>query len=614
MTEQKLYKPRKDSYMYSFDSQIGKLKGLSDFLSMRIDRQSKEEKLMDRESAKTYDRYLQIRSLLTENLKLVESAISHIDNIYTIHNPVIAENVLNDMNIEVDQPVKSDKHVCNTESDIENVFVKLLNKYLGEGVLNQSTNVVTNFDKHISIKDNKLSDSSSSSVNNSSNQVKSKDSNKQAIQKSSQDRNKRRAKRIWELDYNLSAESFLDLFDRNYKNPDGSYKMLDKYFDIDVSDITEEYVRENINDQDDFEDMIILFKQHRAFNRYLANRKKFLKNKKNAKRFEACKGDKKVYVGDQVIYIDPSKLKLQKDCTIFKGDSKYEESDKPRTIPGGVVLYPEFFKPAEVSGYVRNEDCPYNRAHSVGQMGDALERYVREQQIPKLKEFGQFLIRWYQSTVSRGYRPRIHYNIEYYLDYMCHISMAFGYCLENGLESKFYEDMNSFLDRVEDTKDNSTDNYYYNFPCKQFDPQYMLKDEAVDERMNETGCSIINDLLVKYKVYPRHIIFRNRVTYLVDMYKRLCDTITSINLRCQILSGLKSDSSRYIHCANELINAASDKENLSKLTYDTIVNNYTGPIKSFNLVSDETVRCLYMVAKQNIVNRKKEDESSNLVA
>ena len=51
MTEQKLYKPRKDSYMYSFDSQIGKLKGLSDFLSMRIDRQSKEEKLMDRDSA-----------------------------------------------------------------------------------------------------------------------------------------------------------------------------------------------------------------------------------------------------------------------------------------------------------------------------------------------------------------------------------------------------------------------------------------------------------------------------------------------------------------------------------------------------------------------------------
>lgn len=614
MTEQKLYKPRKDSYMYSFDSQIGKLKGLSDFLSMRIDRQSKEEKLMDRESAKTYDRYLQIRSLLSENLRLVESAISHIDNIYTIHNPVMPENVLSDVNIEVDQPVKSDKHICNTESDIENVFIRLLDKYLGKEVMNSTDTITESVQSNSTNINKEPSLSSSTSLDNSSKQVKCVNPDKSVNQKSLSNKKKTRSKRLWELDYNLSAESFLDLFDKNYKNPDGSYKILDKYFDIDVSDITEEYVRENITNQDDFEEMIILFKQNRAFNRYLANRKEFLKNKKNAKKFDAYKGDKKVYVGDQVIYINPSKLKLKKDNTIFTGDGKYEESDKPRTIPGGVVLYPEFFKPAEVSGYIRNEDCPYNRAHSVGQMGDALERYVREQQIPKLKEFGKFLIRWYRSTISKAYRPKIHYNLEYYLDYMCHVSMAFGYCLENGLEDKFYEDMNSFLDRVEDVTDKSTDNYYYNFPCKQFDPQYMLKDEAVDERMNETGCSIINDLLVKYKVYPRHIIFRNRVTYLVDMYKRLCDTITSINLRCHTLSGLKSDSSTYIHCANELINVASNKENLSKITYDTIVNNYTGPVKSFNLVSDETVRCLYIVAKQNIANRKKESESSNLVA
>lgn len=611
MTEQKLYKPRKDSYMYSFDSQIGKLKGLSDFLSMRIDRQSKEEKLMDRESAKTYDRYLQIRSLLSENLRLVESAISHIDNIYTIHNPVMPENVLSDVDIGVDQPVKSDKHICNTESDIENVFIRLLNKYLSKEAVNEpiDRDIATNSIQPVFGNRNDASSPSLNSVDNSSKQVKSADSNESVNQKSSSDKKKKRAKRLWELDYNLSAESFLDLFDKNYKNLDGSYKILDKYFDIDVSDITEDYVRNNITNQDDFEEMIILFKQNRAFNRYLANRKQFLKNKKNAKKFEAYKGDKKVYVGDQVIYIDPSKLKLQKDGTTFTKDNKYEESDKPRTIPGGVVLYPEFFKPAEVSGYIRNEDCPYNRAHSVGQMGDALERYVREQQIPKLKEFGKFLIRWYKSTISKAYRPKIHYNLEYYLDYMCHVSMAFGYCLENGLESKFYEDMNAFLDRVEDVTDKSTDNYYYNFPCKQFDPQYMLKDEAVDERMNETGCSIINDLLVKYKVYPRHIIFRNRVTYLLDMYKRLGDTITSIDQRTYVHSGLRSDSSNYIHCANELINAADDKENLSKLNYGVIIDNYSRPIKSFNLVQEKLVNYLCMVVKQNLINKKKENSN-----
>ena len=598
MTEQKLYKPRKDSYMYSFDSQIGKLKGLSDFLSMRIDRQSKEEKLMDRESAKTYDRYLQIRSLLSENLRLVESAISHIDNIYTIHNPVMPENVLSDVNIEVDQPVKSDKHICNTESDIENVFIRLLNKYLGKEVVDEpkDKDIATNSTQPVSSDRNDASSPSFNSIDNSSKQVKSVDSNKSVNQKSSSDKKKKRAKRLWELDYNLSAESFLDLFDKNYKNPDGSYKILDSYFDIDVSDITEDYVRNNITNQDDFEEMIILFKQNRAFNIYLANRKQFLKNKKNAKKFEAYKGDKKVYVGDQVIYIDPSKLNFQKEGTIFTGDGKHEESDKPRTIPGGVILYPEFFKPAEVSGYIRNEDCPYNRAHSVGQMGDALERYVREQQIPKLKEFGKFLIRWYRSTISKAYRPKIHYNLEYYLDYMCHISMAFGYCLENGLESKFYEDMNSFLDRVEDVTDKSTDNYYYNFPCKQFDPQYMLKDEAVDERMNETGCSIINDLLIEYKVYPRHIIFRNRVAYLVDMYKRLSDKfVTSHDLS----RSLQSSSKTYKEDATSLLDYGRNTETMSKLDESVMCKYYSNPIKSFNLISEPVLKLFQTAIKRN---------------
>ena len=598
MTEQKLYKPRKDSYMYSFDSQIGKLKGLSDFLSMRIDRQSKEEKLMDRESAKTYDRYLQIRSLLSENLRLVESAISHIDNIYTIHNPVMPENVLSDVNIEVDQPVKSDKHICNTESDIENVFIRLLNKYLGKEVVDEpkDKDIATNSTQPVSSDRNDASSPSFNSVANSSKQVKSANSNKSVNQKSSSNKKKKRAKRLWELDYNLSAESFLDLFDKNYKNPDGSYKILDSYFDIDVSDITEDYVRNNITNQDDFEEMIILFKQNRAFNRYLANRKQFLKNKKNAKKFEAYNGDKKVYVGDQVIYIDPSKLKFQKEGTIFTGDGKHEESDKPRTIPGGVILYPEFFKPAEVSGYIRNEDCPYNRAHSVGQMGDALERYVREQQIPKLKEFGKFLIRWYRSTISKAYRPKIHYNLEYYLDYMCHISMAFGYCLENGLESKFYEDMNSFLDRVEDVTDKSTDNYYYNFPCKQFDPQYMLKDEAVDERMNETGCSIINDLLIEYKVYPRHIIFRNRVAYLVDMYKRLSDKfVTSHDLS----KSLQSSSKTYKEDATSLLDYGRNTETMSKLDESVMCKYYSNPIKSFNLISEPVLKLFQTAIKRN---------------
>ena len=598
MTEQKLYKPRKDSYMYSFDSQIGKLKGLSDFLSMRIDRQSKEEKLMDRESAKTYDRYLQIRSLLSENLRLVESAISHIDNIYTIHNPVMPENVLSDVNIEVDQPVKSDKHICNTESDIENVFIRLLNKYLGKEVVNEpiDRDIFTNSTQPVSSDRNDASSPSFNSIDNSSKQIKSANSNKSVNQKSSSNKKKKRAKRLWELDYNLSAESFLDLFDKNYKNPDGSYKILDSYFDIDVSDITEDYVRNNITNQDDFEEMIILFKQNRAFNRYLANRKQFLKNKKNAKKFEAYKGDKKVYVGDQVIYIDPSKLKFQKEGTIFTGDGKHEESDKPRTIPGGVILYPEFFKPAEVSGYIRNEDCPYNRAHSVGQMGDALERYVREQQIPKLKEFGKFLIRWYRSTISKAYRPKIHYNLEYYLDYMCHISMAFGYCLENGLESKFYEDMNSFLDRIEDVTDKSTDNYYYNFPCKQFDPQYMLKDEAVDERMNETGCSIINDLLIEYKVYPRHIIFRNRVAYLVDMYKRLSDKfVTSHDLS----RSLQSSSKTYKEDATSLLDYGRNTETMSKLDESVMCKYYSHPIKSFNLISEPVLKLFQTAIKRN---------------
>lgn len=227
--------------------------------------------------------------------------------------------------------------------------------------------------------------------------------------------------------------------------------------------------------------------------------------------------------GERMLEDDISKLKLVPDPTIL--GQKYHPTCT--NLPHNIIAYPEYYVPKEDKGPRSN--LSFSRRAAKCQMGLNLHKYsesLDSENVGGIKAFADMITSWYDIALDGKYRRGLHYSMEGVLDNLSHICMAFGFAAENGHENELLELM---WNRLADIRSGSCpNNFFYPFEIKQFDPQYIAKDNAID-RITTSGMRLLYHIK-NSGILPDIQLFEYRMNCIIDVYYKLWRNLKTMYL------------------------------------------------------------------------------------
>lgn len=227
--------------------------------------------------------------------------------------------------------------------------------------------------------------------------------------------------------------------------------------------------------------------------------------------------------GERMLEDDIEKLKLVPDPTIL--GQKYHSTCT--NLPHNIIVYPEYYVPKEDRG--PKSPVSFSRRAAKCQMGMKLHEYsesLNSDDAGGIKAFADMITSWYDIALNGKYRKGLHYSMEGVVDNLSHICMAFGYASENGHANELLELM---WNRLADIRSGSCpNNFFYPFEVKQFDPQYIAKDNAID-RITSSGIGLLYHIK-QSGVLPDIQVFEYRMQAIINVYYKLWENLRGMYL------------------------------------------------------------------------------------
>ena len=227
--------------------------------------------------------------------------------------------------------------------------------------------------------------------------------------------------------------------------------------------------------------------------------------------------------GERMLEDDIEKLKLVPDPTIL--GQKYHSTCT--NLPHNIIVYPEYYVPKEDRG--PKSPVSFSRRAAKCQMGMKLHEYsesLNSDDAGGIKAFADMITSWYDIALNGKYRKGLHYSMEGVIDNLSHICMAFGYASENGHANELLELM---WNRLADIRSGSCpNNFFYPFEVKQFDPQYIAKDNAID-RITSSGIGLLYHIK-QSGILPDIQVFEHRMQAIIDVYYKLWGNLRGMHL------------------------------------------------------------------------------------
>lgn len=227
--------------------------------------------------------------------------------------------------------------------------------------------------------------------------------------------------------------------------------------------------------------------------------------------------------GERMLEDDIEKLKLVPDPTIL--GQKYHSTCT--NLPHNIIVYPEYYVPKEDRG--PKSPVSFSRRAAKCQMGMKLHEYsesLNSDDVGGIKAFADMITSWYDIALNSKYRKGLHYSMEGVIDNLSHICMAFGYASENGHANELLELM---WNRLADIRSGSCpNNFFYPFEVKQFDPQYIAKDNAID-RITSSGIGLLYHIK-QSGILPDIQVFEHRMQAIIDVYYKLWGNLRGMYL------------------------------------------------------------------------------------